>query len=323
LVVIAIIGILVALLLPAVQAARESARKVQCKNNLKQMAIAFLHHEQVQGFLPTSGWGVHWVGDPDAGYGSTQPGGWAFNILSYMEYDDLRESGPRLKAMLPYYDLDTENDPPGKLDFRALVTALVPQFNCPSKRPLQLLPMHKNHHELAENLPGCSATTKCAVARGDYLVNSGNLSMGDISGPGLSFGPPLYPAREAPKGQNGISYLCSMVRMIEITDGVAKTAMVGEKFLNTNNYFTGLAPNDNQCVYSGHDSDNNGYTGGDRSPRPPLRDKPGEYDYPGRFGSPHVEGLHMAFCDGSVRYILYNVDKQVWFLFGGRDDEGS
>src|SRR5262245_44330922 len=52
LIVVAIIGILIALLLPAVQAARESARRTQCDNNLRQIALATLHFESVRKVLP-------------------------------------------------------------------------------------------------------------------------------------------------------------------------------------------------------------------------------------------------------------------------------
>src|SRR3984957_12941151 len=55
LVVIAIIGVLVSLLLPAVQAARESARRTSCRNNLRQLALAALNFESAQRVLPTGG----------------------------------------------------------------------------------------------------------------------------------------------------------------------------------------------------------------------------------------------------------------------------
>jgi prepilin-type N-terminal cleavage/methylation domain-containing protein len=98
LVVIAIVGVLVAILLPAVQMARESARRSSCANNLKQLGVAVLLHEHSHGTLPTGGWGPDWVGDPRAGFGPKQPGGWIYNILPYLEQQNLHDLGKGLSA---------------------------------------------------------------------------------------------------------------------------------------------------------------------------------------------------------------------------------
>src|SRR5512133_2944359 len=96
LVVITIIGILIALLLPAVQAAREAARRMQCSNNLKQLGLACLSHEQTYGYYPRGGWSCCLLADPDRGVGKQQPGGWVFCVLPYIEQQALRDLGARL-----------------------------------------------------------------------------------------------------------------------------------------------------------------------------------------------------------------------------------
>ena len=173
-------------------------------------------------------------------------------------------------------------------------------------------------------MPVCWEASGCRVARGDYLVNSGNVYPNDLHGPIPTFAPPWYPVEKPSKIQNGISYMRSEVRVAEITDGTSKTAMVGEKYQDPNNYYTGADGADNQCVYSGHDSDNNGYTGrrtdGVATPFSPRQDHAGQIALQ-YFGSNHGEGLHMAYCDGSVHFVEYGVSGRVWYLLGGRNDD--
>jgi prepilin-type N-terminal cleavage/methylation domain-containing protein/prepilin-type processing-associated H-X9-DG protein len=86
LVVIAIIGILLSLLLPAVQAARESARRAQCQNNLRQVGIALHNFHDTYHSFPASGWTVAGPGNPAGKYV-----GWRPLILPYLEREDLKQ----------------------------------------------------------------------------------------------------------------------------------------------------------------------------------------------------------------------------------------
>ena len=96
LVVIGIIAILIGLLLPAVQKVREAANRISCKNNLKQIGLAFHHHHDQLGYFPTGGW--EWWTPPtylngQPAVGAQQQAGWGFQILPYLEAENVWKAG--------------------------------------------------------------------------------------------------------------------------------------------------------------------------------------------------------------------------------------
>lgn len=320
LVVIAIIGILVALLLPAIQAAREAARRNSCKNHLRQLALACLNHEGTHRHLPTSGWGWRWQGDSNRGYGIGQPGGWAFNLLAYIEEPAVR-------------DLVKGVDSANRAEFEARMLQIVQTpieiFSCPSRRQPRLYVFDNAVKPyLAENLRSCKSGD-CEVARTDYAGNAGNLSTTGNTGP-ESLGEANVFKEWITDTQNGVTYQRSRVRLAQITDGTSKTALIGEKYMNPRDYETGKSDLDDQNIFVGHDVDTLRYTGkrsttGVAEAFPPEQDSeavPDILDTP-RFGSVHSGAMNMAFCDGSVQAIGYDIDDDIYYRYGGRDDDAE
>ena len=116
LVVIEIIGMLVALLLPAVQSARESSRRSRCANHLKQIGLAVVMHENTRKYFPTGGWDwnsppAYHSGRPAAG--SEQRASWAFQILPYIEAESTWRAGPieAIKTVQSIYFCPTRRSP--------------------------------------------------------------------------------------------------------------------------------------------------------------------------------------------------------------------
>ena len=128
LVVITIIGILISLLMPAVQSAREAARKTQCLNNVKQLALGCLSHEHNFTFLPNCGWVWYWAGDPDRGAAMKQPGGWIYNILPFIEQRGLHDMG----AGLPMSQKSAQLSAAAQIPLAVLI--------CPTRRPVMVFP---------------------------------------------------------------------------------------------------------------------------------------------------------------------------------------
>jgi prepilin-type N-terminal cleavage/methylation domain-containing protein len=298
LVVIAIIGVLVALLLPAVQSAREASRRIQCQNNLKQFGLAFQNHNDMNGHLPTDGFGYGWVGDPDLGFGADQPGGWTFNILPYCEQNAL------------YNIAKGKTGQPKRVDLAAMCGVPIKFFYCPSRRKPGVYPVTSSTAE--QNFEHVTIGAKI-----DYAVCAGDQE--ELQGNGIPI-----PLIAPPMTYTGISFVRSTVRFAEITDGTSNTLMVGEKLMGYPYYLNGLEGGDNENIFCGWDNDhtrttNNRTTGNNNQIRfPPRRDT--REDRILTFGSAHSSGFNGVLCDGSVHIISYNIDVTNYMRLGNRAD---
>jgi len=156
LVVIAIIGALAGLLLPAVQSARESARMNSCRNNLGQLSKGLLQHESAMGFFPSAGWGPQWLGVAERGGDSSQPGGWAFSLLDYIEEGNLRDSIVGATSGAAY---------------KTLLETPVRLFACPTRRTAKPISAANQTFKGAAN---CDVSVDRST-RNDYAINSGSV----------------------------------------------------------------------------------------------------------------------------------------------------
>lgn len=291
LVVITIIGILIALLLPAVQAAREAARRTQCTNNLKQIGLACLTHEQAFGFFPTAGWsaaekGYFTAADPDLGVTETQPGGWTFNILPYIEQQSLHDMGmgqsSTAKASL---FAQREQTPIGGMI-------------CPSRRvPGVLRPMYQGRYPV-------NCTEFKVAAKGDYAGNAGD-----------NYSP------EAAATNTGVFYHKSITHVADVSDGLSNTYLVGEKYLAPDYYETGEDGGDDDSLFVGANCDvlRSTHPGTSSALAPPRQDQSGAYCCY-QFGSAHSDAFNMAMCDGAVRSVSYEIDLEAHRCLGNRKD---
>ncbi|MBN1854351.1 MAG: DUF1559 domain-containing protein [Pirellulales bacterium] len=310
LVVIAIIGILVALLLPAVQAAREAARRSQCKNNIKNIALAIHNFENSYNFFPTGGT-YPWPNIEDYVTGGKANGpeqqglSWAFQILPYLEEDAVH--GITTQTQL-------EQTPVGL-------------YFCPSRRtPTQ------HYVEMTWLIDYASATPGKSVPLGSGYLNEtdfwGNGTIWEVPSNQEYFGIIVRTdwdiIRSNPPGPRGNTKPTTFGK---ITDGASNTLMLGEKRLFTSCYTIGEWFDDRgwsdgwdpdtvrstafpvrQDVYD-RNSDQELVATGD-----PLR----RYGF--CFGSAHTGGINAAFGDGSVQVINYDIDQNIFNSLGHRSD---
>jgi len=304
LVVIAIIGVLFAILLPAVLAARESARRVQCQNNLRQLALAMQHHNDAIGHLPSAGWGGSWTPHPDRGSGKSQPGGWLYGLLPYLEQTGLRQLGAGSSSI-------------GQREVKVamLVRTSLNVTQCPSRR---------SGGPFTISFPAAftpfGSIPVAYAARSDYAANAGCQRRCEIEAYG---GPQSLEEGDHPgfpwpdvTDHNGVCFLRSELPLASVHRGLSQTYLVGEKHLYSRSYHDGTDHGDDWSMYAGYQDDNSRCTF-----LPPLRDAapdPASDAQRCRFGSAHPSGWNVAYCDGAVSFLSHSADSEIHTRSGDR-----
>jgi prepilin-type N-terminal cleavage/methylation domain-containing protein len=204
LVVIAIIATLIGLLLPAVQSAREAARRSACSNNLKQVGLAILTHESAKKRLPA---GFHYIHTNRAAWG------WGVFILPFAEqgglYDALAPELNELDSYLP--------TPPNTAVSQAL-QGKVPMYRCPSD-------VGKDVNDLWD------FGTKAPLSSGFFLSTSnyvGNAADGALNSNRNGSNGPIN-ANDSFGAFFGMRNSSTGLALSKFSDGLSKTFLVGER----------------------------------------------------------------------------------------------
>jgi len=309
LVVIAIIAVLVALLLPAVQQAREAARRSQCANNLKQMGLAFHNFQEVQGFLPQgardAAQATPLIPVPPAAApccNSTEVRGWSwlYQILPYVEQSTVYNLG------------DQANHAASNT---LVAQKLIPFYNCPTRR-------------------GPSRYGTGLIYRYDYAGNAGeryyigaNVRTAQNDGDGAV----KKDIRETESSGEQTGVVIQTDRTTKLTiekikDGSSNTIMIGEKAMNSDALGANGGDNENwnnagwdeDIIRHGAGRNENGVV----FAVPPVPDQlaPAGSVWYSNFGSPHAAGANFCLADGSVRPIPYLIDLETFRRLSLRGD---
>jgi prepilin-type N-terminal cleavage/methylation domain-containing protein len=285
LVVIAIIAVLIALLLPAVQQARESARRTQCKNNLKNIALALHNYHDTQRVFPYA-WGCN-------------EETWSAMILPQLEQTGLYST---LVWQYPGGTDWTAYNSPN----RTACAFELNVFRCPS--------MAQPHHEDYNTIPGRVPASYRVVA--DSLAASD-----DASTRPAPYNTAAYLSLEQ-FPLNGIMYGCSSTSIASVTDGTSNTLMVGESYTDIDytkdsqgmDYWTLFSPQIDNWKPGTKTGTEYSEVAGSTVVRINSRLNPAISGVlmEMSFGSYHVGGAHFALCDGSVRFLSENMDLNLY-----------
>jgi len=338
LVVIAIIAILIALLLPAVQAAREAARRTECKNHMKQLALALHNYHDTNFSFPPG-----WMGGNQAA--------WGMLLLPYCEFKPIYGLVNFNAVMV---NTINQTAPNRNVDQIALVLNL---FKCPSAGDSAAVATTRCNHSAGS---GDYQARTALAATANYLANAGTLLV-DGAGPNV---PPLgstgavtvgsgvpgnvtgsSPALAGVVDNGGVMFEDSRVKISDISDGTTNTALIAEHYGAT--CLTGITlssqcQNTDSCFAYWANAD--GYTGStgitvasdvcfsslcgvngnaavpSNASLAAIHPAAG-VGAPGDISSQHEAGAQIALADGSVRYFSTSTDNTLLQNVCNRGDQ--
>jgi prepilin-type N-terminal cleavage/methylation domain-containing protein/prepilin-type processing-associated H-X9-DG protein len=307
-VVIAIIGVLAALLLPAMQAARETARRTQCASNLKQLGGAMHQFHGTHGTFPPGQ--RNWIGcdlnctvTPSIVYNPGMRSGWMQRVLPYLEQTGLYDQiAPYLEQPIPamYY--------PERW-------TIIPVLMCPSDPETPKLLSATKPDGTYASLPLTLQDSQ--GFHGNYVMCAGSTKFGDS---GLNAGRDL----------DGILFPLSRIRIADILDGTSHTAMGGEIILVADAP-GGPWPRDDLRGRYYNAWEGNTLFSTDLPPNPAAGDR-ALYCLDVRrapcvhtitqavqyLRSYHAGGANVVFADGAVRFVGDHTDTGVFRALGSR-----
>jgi len=212
-------------------------------------------------------------------------------------------------------------------------------FYCPSRRTARPYPFKREGNGRWSLAVAQGVLLLPAVTKSDYAANSGDARFSAALSfdhepnmwvpddyDALQANPPEWTDTNDPESQffqSGISFYRSQVRPAQVEDGLSNTYLCGEKFLSPSlyedvNHTDGIEMmGENQSAWVGYEWDNHRVAWNPEATWQPDDYQPSHDGAGSRasdilaFGSAHSGGMNMAFCDGSVRTVSYDVDRDV------------
>ena len=284
LVVIAIIGILIGMLLPAVQQVREAARRSSCQNNLRQISLALINYEGTNNEFPPS----YGFNERSNAHDWRKVWGWGARILPQLEQNNIHE-------LLGVNQREFNDALPGSnwnawdpILLNAIQTPLS-VFRCPSDTGTDI---NTTADFVSANLPETHMPATSNYA-GVYAYQYTNWQVANETGE----------TQGVFQHQNGTG-------MNDVSDGTSNTLMVGERSTSHGAaYWVGVASVGSEASWSSPKVIGRVFL---FKPNPPLFNR-----FYSAFASEHAGGLNFSFTDGSVRFIPETIDFDDGLLLNG------